>query len=248
MSKILIIGDSCKDVYIYGECKRLAPDSPVPVFVAVSEKHNDGMAGNVYKNIISLGANARIKTNKVGIEKKRYVEKNTNHMFIRVDSGEERIKRVSNLSKNLLEQYDLVAISDYNKGFLHHDDIEFICQNHPLVFIDTKKKIGDFCKDCAFLKINNDEYEASQDFLDSSSWAWEKLIVTLSSRGCSFKDKLYPVDKVEIKDLCGAGDSFLAALCVKYLESRNIKQSIDFANRCATQVVQQKGVNIVKKP
>ena len=247
MSKILVIGDSCKDVYIYGECKRLAPDSPVPVFVPLREKHNEGMAANVYNNILSLGGHARLKTNKLCIEKKRYVEKNTNHMFIRVDSGEERIKRISNLSEGLLKPYDLVVISDYNKGFLQEQDIRFICENHPLVFIDTKKRIGNFCKDCSFLKINNDEYEASQEFLEANSWCSEKLIVTLSSKGCSFRDKLYSVEKVEIRDLCGAGDSFLAALCVKYLESSDIEKSIYFANECATQVVQQKGVNIVKR-
>ena len=32
MSSILIIGDSCKDVFVYGEISRLSPEAPVPVF------------------------------------------------------------------------------------------------------------------------------------------------------------------------------------------------------------------------
>jgi bifunctional ADP-heptose synthase (sugar kinase/adenylyltransferase) len=246
MRKTLVIGDSCKDVHVYGICKRLAPDSPVPVFVPTEEKHNRGMAANVYENLIALGIKADLKTNKLFVEKKRFVERYTNHMFIRVDSGEERIKRIPKLSKELLEPYDLVVISDYNKGFLTEADIQFICENHPLVFIDTKKRIGKFCKDCAFLKINKDEYAASQDFLDGPDWDKKKLVVTLSGQGCLFNGKIYPVEKVEIKDLCGAGDTFLAAIAAKYLETRSMEQSIVYANKCATQVVQQKGVNTVK--
>jgi D-beta-D-heptose 7-phosphate kinase/D-beta-D-heptose 1-phosphate adenosyltransferase len=246
MARILVIGDSCKDVHVYGSCKRLAPDSPVPVFVPTEEKHNDGMAGNVYRNIISLGGNADLQTNTALTEKKRYVEKKTNHMFIRVDSGQESVTRIKNLSKSLLDPYELVVVSDYNKGFLTQCDIEFICRNHSLVFIDSKKKIGDFCEECSFLKINKDEYEQSQEYLDTAPWCKEKLLVTLSSHGCRFKDKMYPVENVEIKDLCGAGDSFLAALCVKYLENQSIEESIVFGNECATQVVQQRGVNVVK--
>ena len=31
--KILVIGDSCKDVFIYGTANRLCPEAPVPVFI-----------------------------------------------------------------------------------------------------------------------------------------------------------------------------------------------------------------------
>ena len=245
MSKVLVIGDSCKDVYVYGVCKRLAPDAPVPIFVPTEEKHNRGMAANVYENLISLGVKAHLKTNNLFAEKRRFVEKDTNHMFIRVDSGEDRIKRISDLSKSLLEPYDCVVISDYDKGFLTKDDIQFICENHPLVFIDTKKRIGQFCNDCSFLKINRDEYKVSKDFLNGPDWDNKKLIVTLNAKGCRFNNKIYPVEKVEIKDLCGAGDTFLAGTVSKYLETGSMEDSIIFANKCATQVVQQKGVNTV---
>ena len=75
----------------------------------------------------------------------------------------------------------------------------------------------------------------------------DKLIVTLSENGCRYKNKTYPVDKVEIKDLSGAGDTFLAAFVAQYMSSQDVEKSIIFANECATEVVQLKGVNIVKK-
>ena len=90
--KVLVIGDSCKDVHVYGECDRMCPDAPVPVFIPRIAKSNRGMAGNVYENLISLGAECTIVTNQNENTKTRYVEQKTNHMLVRVDSGEEKKK------------------------------------------------------------------------------------------------------------------------------------------------------------
>ena len=247
MSKILVIGDSCRDVHVYGRSTRPCPDAPVPVFVPTYEKQNLGMAGNVYQNIVSLGTPATLKTNSVIIEKKRYVDESTNHMFLRIDSGEEKIERVHGITEDFLAQFELVIISDYNKGFLLEDDIQFICNNHNLVFIDTKKKIGDYCKNCSYVKINKIEYASSIDYIKKNKWTYDKVIQTMGSSGCSLADRHYSVEKVEIKDLCGAGDTFMASLCVNYLKDRDIYSSMIFANQCATKVVQMKGVNTINE-
>ena len=139
----------------------MCPDAPVPVFVPTFERENKGMAGNVYENLKSLGIECDIKCNSNTITKTRYVEEKTNHMLLRVDSGEEEINRISGLTKELIESYDAIVVSDYNKGFLLEEDIQFICDNHPAVFIDTKKVIGEYCRNCLFLKININEYDKS---------------------------------------------------------------------------------------
>ena len=41
---ILVIGESCLDVFMYGECKRLCPEAPVPVFNPTHKVENGGMA------------------------------------------------------------------------------------------------------------------------------------------------------------------------------------------------------------
>ena len=123
MSKILVIGDGCTDVYIYGRCERLAPDAPVPVFIPLYQRTNLGMAGNVYQNVISLGRPAILRTSTSSVEKRRYVHEETNHMFLRVDSGEESVARIKDLDIEFITKFDLIIISDYNKGFLLEEDI-----------------------------------------------------------------------------------------------------------------------------
>ena len=59
------------------------------------------------------------------------------------------------------------------------------------------------------------------------------------------KGKEYPVKKVEIKDLSGAGDTFLAGFVANYIRTKNLQESLEFANKCATVIVQQKGVNVI---
>ena len=52
--KVLVFGDSCQDVHVYGKSERLCPDAPVPVLVSIEKQSADGMAGNVVKNLESL--------------------------------------------------------------------------------------------------------------------------------------------------------------------------------------------------
>ena len=42
--KVLVIGDACEDVYVYGTSTRMAPEAPVPVFVEKTYKSNGGIA------------------------------------------------------------------------------------------------------------------------------------------------------------------------------------------------------------
>ena len=49
--KLLVIGDSCTDVFKYGEVNKLSPEAPVPVIKPEKETTNPGMAGNVVANL-----------------------------------------------------------------------------------------------------------------------------------------------------------------------------------------------------
>jgi D-beta-D-heptose 7-phosphate kinase/D-beta-D-heptose 1-phosphate adenosyltransferase len=248
---ILVIGDSCIDVYVYGKADRLCPEAPVPVFIPKRETRTGGMAANVFENIKSLEVDVHLVTNENPVTKTRYVEEKTNHQIIRIDSETSAIPRIKNLDKIKFENYDAVIISDYNKGLLTYEDIQFICKSHPAVFIDTKKIVNEYMLDAKFIKINEYEYAnniaAGQYFKEF----YNKLIVTMSGKGCKYMETEYNVDEVEVRDNSGAGDTFISGLVVEWCRSGDIDKAILYANECATIVVQHKGVtkvgNYIKK-
>jgi bifunctional ADP-heptose synthase (sugar kinase/adenylyltransferase) len=245
MDKVLVIGDSCEDKFTYGSSRRLCPDSPAPVFLPNRDVINAGMAGNVYENLKSLGLDCHLITNSEKIIKHRYVDEKTNHTFIRIDKND-KVKRIAiDISNIQKENYKAIIVVDYCKGFLTESDIEALCKINSNVFIDTKKIIGTWCKDASFIKINSPEFEVFKPQINTQGWI-NKLIVTLGDRGCMLMKKdgfhYYPVDKVGVCDLSGAGDTFHAAFVAKYLKTTNIDTSIKYANHCASQAVQKKGV------
>jgi D-glycero-beta-D-manno-heptose-7-phosphate kinase len=242
--KILIIGESCRDVFHYGKCDRLAPEAPAPVFNPIKTVENGGMAKNVHKNLLALGADANLFTNENwnSITKTRYIDLNINHMFLRVDENDQRYGKAK-IKKISFENYDAVIISDYNKGFLSEEDMQEISKKHECVFLDTKKTLGSWCNDMKYIKINRSEYERTKHTITSD--LEDKLIVTMSRDGCMHRNILYPVPEVEIKDSSGAGDTFISALAVKFVTTKDIEKSINFANKCATTVVQKRGVGTV---
>ena len=242
--KILVIGESCRDIFNYGECNRLCPEAPVPIFNSIQTTENGGMALNVKNNIAALNVETDLYTNANWdtITKTRFIDIRTNHMFMRLDCNDNAYERY-NIDNIRYKDYDAIVISDYNKGFLTKEDITNIGSRHPCVFLDTKKCLGSWCESITYIKINEHEYENNKQYITSK--IKDKTIITLGPKGSVYKDVIHPVPKVEIKDVSGAGDSFIAGLVVKYIENNDIIDAIRFANCCATKVVQKKGVSII---
>ena len=239
---ILVIGDSCKDVFIYGDIERISPEAPIPVFKPTSEESNGGMAKNVADNVEALDMHTHTVTNKNSITKIRFVENRSSQMVLRVDEHDycDRIDEslLEGLVKNKFKKppfgfdsqgedhYDAIIISDYCKGFLEEEDIQFICENNDNVFVDTKKKLGEWIKDADFIKINELEYQKNHEVLSENEFE-EKLIVTLGSKGCRYNGKDFLVKEVPVKDVSGAGDTFIAGLVRGYLDTNNIESAIE---------------------
>ena len=100
-SDLLVVGDSCMDKFSYGTSDRLCPDVPVPVFKPVRVVKGMGMAGNLFKNLESLGLSCDILTNMTKASKTRYVDLRTNHTFLRVDE-KDNIPRVPTEAAEIL--------------------------------------------------------------------------------------------------------------------------------------------------
>jgi D-beta-D-heptose 7-phosphate kinase/D-beta-D-heptose 1-phosphate adenosyltransferase len=245
--KILVVGDACLDVYYFGSCERLSPEAPVPIFKRKTVETRKGMCLNVAANISSLGNDVIIDSNKEVIRKIRLVDSKAGHHLLRVDEDSE-IKNIDarKFTKKYMSQFDALVISDYNKGYILYQDISKIVESARFldipVFVDTKKKDLSEFRDC-FIKINEKEFKKTSNLPAKCN-----LIVTLGEKGCKWRGKLYPSKKVEVHDVCGAGDVFLAGLVHMYLESNgDTEKSIRFANRCAAISVQNFGTYIIKR-
>ena len=242
MSKILVIGDSCTDMFQYGVCDRMCPEAPVPIFNPTKITTTGGMAINVADNVESLGSNCEIITNDFRPAKTRYVDQVSNQILLRVDVND-KVKRIKQdtLRQIKFTEFDAVIISDYNKGFLLEEDIEFIT-HHPLVFMDTKKKLGSWANLVKFIKLNKKEYQESYDYFQKTDHPG--LVMTQGGDGAVLnRQHVFSIENDHpVRDLSGAGDTFLAALVVEYLKNNCIEDAIRFANKCAAWVVTQKGV------
>lgn len=250
--KILVIGDSCEDVFIYGDITRVAPEAPVPVIVPVTQESNPGMAGNVVANLTALGAEVTLITNEDPIRKVRYVDERYNQMVLRVDWNDtcKPIQSLASTGKAMphhimktADKYDAIIVSDYCKGFLATWDIQQIAEmaNCP-TFLDTKKELGTWCDQINFIKINHLEHLKNSKQLEDYPELYKKMIITKGKRGCEYQGRMYATTDVPVKDVSGAGDTFLAGLVYEYVKSKNIEKAIDFAQECTTIVVQKSGV------
>jgi len=245
--RVLVIGESCKDIFHYGKCEKLCPDAPVPVFELENTRENWGMAKNVERNLNALGAETHILTNDSSgkIIKKRYMDIRTNHMFLRVDENDHLYGELpeSDIDKIDFSQYDAIVVSDYNKGFLTNNILEKISLLHEVTLVDTKRILGPWADNFSYIKLNHKEYENNKPFLTEK--LLKKVVITRGIYGSEHCKQMFPVKDVEVKDTSGAGDTFLSGLSYQFVKSGDISKSIRFANECATKVVQKKGVSVV---
>ena len=232
--KILLIGDSCTDRYNIGTVDRLSPEAPVPVIKIVESYDVSGMAANVYDNLTNLNCWIAFITNREDIVKTRYIDQRSGQHLLRVDDEPAVEPWDEYIGQYPWETYDAVVVSDYTKGFLTYEHIEYIIQNFKgPVFIDTKKTDLQRFRG-AYVKINSLENSLATSVP-------EDLIVTLGKHGARYKDQIYSAPTIEVSDVCGAGDTFLSALTYQYLLTKDIEKAIIFANIAASLTVQHRG-------
>lgn len=234
---ILLIGDTCIDVYRYGTIDRLSPEAPVPVFVPTFKEEREGMAGNVAKNLEALGCTVNLLCGEPSI-KTRLIDQRSQQQIVRIDDD---IKAEPIRFETMIPPYDAVVISDYGKGVVDYELVEDIIEQsaggtkYP-VFIDTKLTDLERMQG-AWVKINEPEYNRIKSECTG-------LIVTRGARGAEVPhhDIVEFVPPVEVVDVTGAGDTFLAALTYQFLVTKNIRMAVAFANRAAAVTVQHLGV------
>jgi bifunctional ADP-heptose synthase (sugar kinase/adenylyltransferase) len=232
--KILIVGDSCTDIYQFGTVDRISPEAPIPIFVPTYQYTRPGMASNVAENFKALGCTIELICGQPS-EKTRLIDQRSRQQMLRVDRDIQSL--VLDFDTSICKNFDAVVVSDYNKGSVDYNLMsKIISSSTGPVFVDTKKTNLDPMRG-AWVKINELEYNKITNDCPG-------LIVT---RGAQGADIIHhgiscAAPKVEVVDVTGAGDTFLAALAYCYLIDQNIKNAVEFAIRAASITVQHLGV------
>ncbi len=241
---VLLIGEVCQDVYVFGNVSRLNPEAPVPVLKKIDKESKIGMSGNVQKNLNSVLPEVNItviQNDSQSLKKIRFIDKKSKYQLMRYDI-EHSIKSLD--FKDIpADEYDAIVISDYNKGLLTNDFISQLCKKYEQtnIFVDTKKSNLKSFENC-IIKLNEKENENAYNLNRSCS-----VIVTLGSSGCKYKENKFKTNKVDVHDVCGAGDVFLATLVARWLETKSIDSAIKTANNCAALSVTKLGCYTIKR-
>lgn len=236
--KVLLLGESCCDEYHYGVVNRIAAEAPVPILDFQEVEKRSGMAANVRSNLVALGATVDFVTNHPSqLTKRRFVDTRSNQMLMREDIETTITPVVADLSIG----YDALVISDYNKGLIDSAYIKTVCANfNGPIFVDSKRSdLSPFEK--SFIKVNEFEEKALTKLPKN-----HQLITTLGKRGARWNNTTISAPPVDVFDVTGAGDVFLASLVWFYMETLDLYTSIHLAVYLASRSVQHMGIYTLK--
>lgn len=293
--KILVVGDVMLDRYWFGQVNRISPEAPVPIAKIDKIEDRPGGAANVARNITSLGGNATllsvvgIDEPSITLEKLLDNEKvetifkkdsnvNTvvklrvlakNQQLIRIDFEEkpshEILAEILDTYQSIVENYELVILSDYGKGGLYHTSqmIKIARACGKKVLIDPKgsdylkyqnatlitPNLSELCE--AIGKWNNEEELYTKANLLRERLNLEYILITRSEDGMTLFDgnKAYnfPTSAQEVYDVSGAGDTVIATTGLMLANQLSIQDSIKIANFTAGLVVAKLGTATITK-
>jgi D-beta-D-heptose 7-phosphate kinase/D-beta-D-heptose 1-phosphate adenosyltransferase len=233
--KVLLIGDACIDIYRYGVVDRISPEAPVPIFKFTHEETRPGMVKNVQQNLENLGCEVTCLFGNSS-EKTRLIDSRSNQHVLRLDHDViSHPLTIDRVDEYLTKDLDAVVISDYNKGFVSYTLVRDLRDSFEgPIFVDTKKDDLEYFEGC-YVKVNAHEWS-------NATSVCTDLIITRGGEGAEYNKQLYPATPAQVVDVCGAGDTFLAALTYEYLNTDSMDQAITFANRASAITVQRNGV------
>jgi D-beta-D-heptose 7-phosphate kinase/D-beta-D-heptose 1-phosphate adenosyltransferase len=244
--KVLVLGDIIIDKYIYGSSNRLSPEAPVPVVTYLNEKETKGGAGLVYENLKSLDVNVDMfETGQPHSIKTRIIC--DGHYVTRIDDDKDADSNavLANVLRSDFSQWDYVILSDYDKGVLDNAKqiIAHINSHGPKVIVDPKRYAHDY-EGAWLVKPNNSEYTK----FEFNEWQGN-IITTDAGRSVNATidniEYTIPVEQVEVSDVTGAGDCFLAAFVYALTKGYDYKKAVELAVKGSTESVKHVGTHIL---
>jgi D-beta-D-heptose 7-phosphate kinase/D-beta-D-heptose 1-phosphate adenosyltransferase len=276
--KILVVGDVMLDRYWHGDTARISPEAPVPVVRVSDFEDKAGGAANVAKNIVHLasllgiigqddnGQSLQASLEKEGISS-LLVKQNQAPTItkIRILSRSQQVVRLdieqsfsqqhadllSAEFERLIEQFEMVLFSDYNKGSLANIGtmIDVAKKAGKTVLVDPKSKDLAVYAGADYVTPNLTEYQAAggvsgdeEQIAQSakkiiSDCSIGAMLLTRSEQGMSLitaTEKFdYPAQTLEVADVTGAGDTVIATLAVMLGTQMPASQAVEIANIAA---------------
>lgn len=245
---ISVIGDIIIDKYVYGTSTRLSPEAPVPIVTHQRTVETQGGAGLVYNNLKSLGVDVDLFD--------YYYPKSTKtrvlcdgHYITRID--DDVIANSDDIFDKITAQdwseYEYVILSDYNKGTLEYakDIIEHLNSFGCKVIVDPKRDCSHY-EGAWLVKPNFSEYTK----FNFNTWKGN-IITTNADKEVVAKidseEYIIPVDKVEVSDVTGAGDCFMAGFVYGLTKNYDYKKCVETAIRGSTESVKHVGTYMLKE-
>jgi D-beta-D-heptose 7-phosphate kinase/D-beta-D-heptose 1-phosphate adenosyltransferase len=246
--KVLVIGDIIIDKYVYGTSSRISPEAPVPVITYIEEKETLGGAGLVYENLKSLGVDVKLIDffDKASVKTRVICD---GHYITRIDDDyiADGSMFLTYILSQDFSQYDYVILSDYNKGTLD-ESIEIIKHLNTYgckVIVDPKEHASHY-EGAWLVKPNNSEYTK----FEFDEWkgniittdAGHSVIATIDN-----KEYKVSVETVEVSDVTGAGDCFMAAFVYGLTKNYDYEKCLKLAVSGSTESVKHSGTYILKE-
>lgn len=246
MSRVLVLGDDIADYYKFYTATRLCPEGPVPVLVQSGpDQMSDGGAGLVAQQLRMLNVTTNYLFGSASHKTRIFAD---DRLMLRIDkdgfdktSPEDYRGEITAALSNPL---DAIIVSDYDKGAFTRELAAWLIRetNHKNipVFVDAKNT-WNYYSGCFAVFPNKSEAGEGLQFIA------DHVIQKLGADGCAVDGVHFPTKSHAVRDVCGAGDVFLAAFVYKWLETKELESAAQFANKVAGISVEFVGTKVVSK-
>lgn len=270
---IVVIGDIMLDQYLRGPVKGISPEAPIPIVEHEKTVNALGGAGNVYVNLLGLGADAyligaigedaagAIIKKKVGKRPALLVENKENWTTLktRIVSGGQHLVRIDREKTCALSAFaytkmieciyalnpEAIIVSDYGKGVVTADLCNKLRELNCLLIADPKDNLMLFDR---FDTITPNESESRSGKMPDV----DHILITLGSKGMKLisqqgREKVISSFAKQVFDVTGAGDTVVATYT--YFRTKKIPphEAAVLANVAAGIVVGRVGTSPIRK-
>lgn len=282
--KVIVIGDIMLDKTIIGDVSRISPEAPVQIVNVKEEIYEPGGAANVAANISSLRSNAYLfgftgRDDNAKILSKILNERKIEYFFdenfmttlkVRIRGRNQQLVRLDyedispknfthkaiEMMKDKINNSDVILISDYAKGAITADLMNFLKSYRKKIIVDPKPQNMHFYYDCFLIAPNEKEaleMSMQKDVYDAGRHLKEKLncniLITRGEKGMTlFSDREVdiPTYAREVYDITGAGDTAVAALSLSLASGASLEEAMMIANHVAGIAVEKVGTYQVR--